>query len=176
MRGPPQHRSWRLIAAMLAALPSAVIVSVPRALTAQAGVESSTQASWDRCMLGISYGAPLKMAVSYARGRLVESLDGGHDACHYASSRLGIGGARLALGSSRTINALGGGAGISVGVLRTFGSPLHAERWRNYAGAAVHVLPALAFGGEFGYFVRLGDDAAGAPARRIFTWSFGFGF
>ncbi len=133
-------------------------------------------ALWDRCMLGIGYGAPFKLAVGYAGGRVVESQDGGSDQCHFAATKLGIGGVRFSLGSMRTINALGGAAGLSVGALRTFGSPLHAQPWRNYAGASLHILPALAFGGEIGYYVRLGNDVNGAPARRQITWSVGFGF
>ncbi len=132
--------------------------------------------SWRRCVVGLNYGAPLKLAVSAAYGRVTESQEGGNDACNYVSARLGVGGARMSLGSTRTINALGGAAGVSVGVLRTFGSPLHAQRWRNYAGASVLLMPALVLGGELGYYVRLGTDANGAPARRVFTWSAGFGF
>lgn len=127
-------------------------------------------------MVGVSYGAPLKMALSYATGRVIESDGEGADVCNYASAKVGIGGARLALGTSRTINALGGAAGVSVGLLRTFGTPLHAQPWRNHVGVAVHVLPALALGGELGYYVRIGKDANGAPAKRVITWSAGFGF
>lgn len=142
-------------------------------LGASRSARSQTQ-SWDRCMVGVSYGAPFKMAVSYARGRVLEAEDVGADVCNYASAKLGVGGARFALGTSRTSNALGGAAGLSVGVLRTFGTPLHAARWSNYAGAAVHVLPALGLGGEIGYFMRVGGH--GATPRRMVTWSMGFGF
>ena len=134
------------------------------------------QTRWGRCMVGVSYGAPLKMALSYATGRVIESDGDGADVCTYASAKVGIGGARLALGTSRTINALGGGAGASVGLLRTFGTPLHAQPWRNHVGVAVHVIPALGFGGELGYYVRVGKNASGAPAKRVITWSAGFGF
>ena len=145
-----------------------MLASAPRSIEAQT--------RWGRCMVGVSYGAPLKMALSYAAGRVTESDGEGADVCNYASAKVGIGGARLALGTSRSINALGGGAGVSVGLLRTFGSPLHAQPWRNHVGVAVHVLPALAFGGEIGYYVRIGNDAGGAPARRVITWSAGFGY
>ncbi len=127
-------------------------------------------------MVGVSYGAPLKMALSYATGRVIESDGDGADVCTYASAKIGIGGARLAIGRSRTINALGGGAGVSAGLLRTFGTPLHAQPWRNHVGVAVHLIPALGFGGELGYYVRIGHDASGARARRVITWSAGFGF
>jgi hypothetical protein len=131
---------------------------------------------WGRCVVGISYGAPLKLAVSTAYGRVVEGAGDGHDLCHYASARLGIGGARATVGTMRTVSRWGGALGVSAGVLRTFGSPLHAQRWRNYAGASVQLLPAIALGGELGYYVRLGGDVSGAPARRMVTWSVGFGF
>jgi hypothetical protein len=134
------------------------------------------QQRWGRCVVGLSYGAPLKMAVSYATGRVWESEDGGSDYCDYLSAKVGIGGARLALGESRTINALGGAAGLSVGVLRTFGSPWHAQPWRNHVGVALHVLPALALGGELGYYWRVGSDGAAGPKRGVLTWSVGFGF
>ena len=153
----------------------AVACTVTLALS---GATRSLQAQtrWGRCMVGVSYGAPLKMALSYATGRVIESDGEGADVCNYASAKVGIGGARLALGTSRTINALGGGAGASIGLLRTFGTPLHAQPWRNHVGVAVHVIPALGFGGELGYYVRIGNNANGAPATRVITWSAGFGF
>ncbi len=133
-------------------------------------------AGWRRCMVGVGYGAPFKLAVSYSSGLVRESSDGGADVCTYISGKVGIGGARLALGASRTIFALGGAAGASVGVLRTFGSPWHAQPWRNHVGVAMHLLPALGLGAEVGYYVRVGNDANGAPAKRLITWSTGFGF
>jgi len=135
---------------------------------------SAQNTRWGRCMVGVSYSAPLKLAVSYAHGRVYESPEGGADVCNYVSGKLGIGGARLMLGTSRTINTLGGGAGASVGLMRTFRTPLHATESSNYAGVTVHLLPAVAFGGELGYFVRVGGVSG--PSRRLFTWSAGFGF
>ena len=146
-----------------------LVASVSRPLQSQT-------TRWGRCMVGVGYGAPLKLALSYATGRVYESEDGGADVCNYLSTKLGIGGARVAVGTSRTINALGGAAGVSVGLLRTFGTPLHAQPWRNHIGVSIHVLPAIGLGGEIGYYMRLGNNASGAPARRVITWSAGFGF
>jgi hypothetical protein len=155
---------------------AAVMAAVLASTTIAAHALSAQNMRWGRCVVGVSYGAPFKMAVSYAAGRVWESEDGGGDYCDYVSTKVGIGGARLALGSSRTINALGGAAGLSVGLLRTFGNPWHAQPWSNHLGVAIHVLPALALGGELGYYVRVGGDAPGAPKRGILTWSVGFGF
>ena len=146
-----------------------IVVGSSRALEAQT-------IRWGRCMVGVGYGAPLKLSMSYATGRVSESESGGADVCDYLSTKLGIGGARLAVGRSRTINTLGGAAGVSVGLMRTFGTPLHAQPWRNHVGFSVHVLPAIGIGGEIGYYVRLGNDPSGAPAKRVITWSTGFGF
>jgi hypothetical protein len=132
---------------------------------------------WDRCMLGLTYGAPQKLALGYARGLVYEAYEGGADSCAYLGAKAGLSGSRLSLGIARTINALGGGVGLSAGVLRTYNRPLGAADNRSYAGVSVHLMPLFALGGELGWYVRLGRDEGVPDAqRRLLTWSAGFGF
>jgi hypothetical protein len=122
---------------------------------------------------GITYGAPLKLAVGAAVGIRHESQGG--DFCTYASPKLGMGGARFDLGLARNVGSFGGAGGVSGGILRTFGAPSRADRMSTYAGGSLHVLPVLAFGLELGYYKRLGGRA-GVGREHIIVWSLGFGF
>lgn len=128
------------------------------------------------CMAGITYGAPLKLAVSYGMGLLHES-DTGPDVCTLAVAKLGLGGAQGSVGVGTSFAPWGSGVMLTGNVLRTFGAPLKATPRRTYVGASVHVWPVLALGGELGYFVRVGDAAgASSSGERLVAWSVGFGF
>ncbi len=145
---------------------------------AAAGADSTGAAGWhlEQCLAGITYGAPLKWAVSYGGGYLRESITG-PDLCALAVAKLGIGGAQGSLGLGSSFSPWGSGVMVTANVLRTFGAPLKATPRRTYVGASVHLWPILALGGEVGYYTRLGDaPGASSSAKHLLTWSAGFGF
>jgi hypothetical protein len=164
-----------------------VLALTPRAIRAQptpgaasnTRVEKTTTASdgegWhvEQCMGGITYGAPLKLAASYGGGFLHES-NNGPDVCALGVAKLGLGGAQLSAGIGSSFAPWGTGVMLTGNLLRTFAKPLHATARANYVGASLHLWPALALGGELGYYVRLGDGAS--AGRRVLSWSVGVGF
>src|SRR4051812_42540680 len=56
---------------------------------------------FDQCLGGLTYGAPLKLAVAWAGG-LRKELASGQDVCAFVSPKIGLGGARLSAGVART--------------------------------------------------------------------------
>ena len=170
----------RIAAALvLTTLVSTVVQSQPAAVHRSAAVraaQSEDNWSMQRCLLGLTYGAPLKLAVGWGGGMVYESPDGGADICAFGAGKLGLGGARVSVGIARSVGAFGGGIGASAGVLRTFGAPYNAMPNRNYIGASLHVFPLLAIGGEIGWYTRIGSDTPGAPRRSMVAWSAGIGF
>lgn len=134
---------------------------------------------WDHCLAGITYGGPQKLAVSWGGGLVREGVgaNSGSDYCAFGAAKVGLGGVRGAIGIGQSRGPLGSGAALSAEVLRTFAAPLGASAKRTYVGVTAHLWPLLGFGGEIGYFVRLGD-AVGTPRaqRHVVTWSTGFGF
>lgn len=132
-------------------------------------------AGWHRgqCLGGLTYGAPLKLGVSWAGGFRKE-LANGQDVCAFIAPKLGLGGARLGVGLARTSGTFGGGAAVSAGIIRTFGAPSYADRQSTYAGASVHVFPLLVIGIELGWYHRL-DGVSGKGRENIIAWSLGIG-
>lgn len=128
----------------------------------------------DQCLGGLTYGAPLKLAVSWAGGMRKE-LANGQDVCAFVSPKLGLGGARLSMGIMRTVGTFGGGIGVSGGILRTFGAPSYADRMSTYAGGSLHVFPILGIGFELGSYHRLGGVSE-RGRKSIIVWSAGIGF
>ena len=155
------------------------LLAAPRAVHAQSTDDRPLKwEGWQRshCMAGLTYGAPMKLAVSYGTGYR-RQFDGGANACAMAIAKIGIGGVQGGVGFGRTVGALGGGAMLSANVLRTFASPLHASARRTYVGASVHYWPIIALGGEIGVYTRLGDaSGANSALQHIVSWSFGVGF
>ena len=139
---------------------------------------SDNERSWSlqRCMFGLSYGAPFKLAAGIAGGMVYQHPQGGADVCVFGGAKLGFGAARASLGIARTIGALGGGAAVSAGFLRTFSGAPGAEPRTSYAGVSLHLFPLLALGGEIGWYQRLGSEPGDNIPRSIVTWSAGFGF
>ena len=133
-------------------------------------------AGWHReqCLGGLTYGGPLKLAVSWAGG-LRKELAGGQDVCAFVSPKLGLGGARLTAGVARTLGTFGSGVALSGGILRTFGAPSYADRMSTYAGGSLHVFPIVAIGLELGAYRRLGG-VSGQGRKSILVWSAGIGF
>ncbi len=130
----------------------------------------------EQCIAGITYGAPLKWALSYGGGLLHES-NTGPDVCALAVAKIGIGGAQGSIGAGTSFAPWGTGVMITGNLLRTFGAPLKATPRRTYVGASLHLWPVLALGGEIGYYVRLGDPpGASTVGKRLVAWSAGFGF
>ena len=175
------HRRLHVLVAMVVA----IVGTISTPLGAQqpatppaASTDPFPHSPWSvqQCQLGLTYGAPLKLAVAWGGGLLYEQPEGGADVFIFGAAKLGLGGARLSTGIGRSIGALGGGAAFSVGVLRTFGAPANASPKRTYVGASMHFFPVFALGGEIGYYTRIGDDPLGAPKRAMITWSAGFGF
>ena len=164
-----------VFAAMPLAAQSGTPVAQPKSPTEAERLPHSPW-SYERCLLGLSYGAPLKLAIGIGGGLLYQDQNGGADICTFAAAKLGLGGARGSVGIGRSLGALGGGAAVSGGVLRTFGAPTNAMRMRTYVGGSLHLFPLLAIGGEIGWYTRIGTDPAAAPSRSMITWSAGFGF
>lgn len=127
----------------------------------------------DRCLLGVSYGSPLKLSVAAAGG--LRRAFASRSVCAYGATHLGLGGTRASIGSAVTIGRFASALGVSGGVLRTFGSPGgDAQRWRNYVGGSVHVWPLLGIHTEFGAYSLV---VRGAEAgQRLVTWSVGVGY
>lgn len=126
-----------------------------------------------RCLMGISYGSPLKLSLAVAGGlrRAFEH----RSVCSYGAVHLGLGGTRGSLGTAVTFGSFGSAVGASGGVLRTFGAPGgDAQRFRTYVGGSVHLWPVLGFHTEIGRYQLL--TRAGEDAQSITTWSIGFGY
>jgi hypothetical protein len=166
---------WRraLLAVCVAAVPIAIEAQPRRAQPDSAG--DAVRWQFDQCMGGLTYGAPLKWALSYGMGYVRESAK--QDLCVLGAAKVGFGGASANVGIANSLGAFGSGTAITAGVLRTFDRPLSASPRRTYVGASLHVWPLLALGGEIGLYTRMGADEAGqAHGRRLVAWSFGFGF
>lgn len=168
---------------LLGAVPVHVAVgqqAAPTALAANADAarEDMVAEGWhlEQCMAGITYGAPLKLAVAYGGGFLYES-NSRPDWCALVVAKIGLGGAQASTGIGTSFAPWGSGVMLTANVLRTFSSPLGATASRNYIGASLHVWPLLALGGELGYYTRMGDkDGESSAGKNIVAWSFGFGF
>lgn len=182
-RAPVLHAMW-VVVLLLSAMPA--MPAVPAVLVAQVRPEPAVPITimtddeaddtrWrvQRCLLGLSYGSPLKLYVAAAGGlrRAFES----RSVCAYGAVHVGLGGARGSLGSAVTFGRYGSAIGVSGGVLRTFGNPGgDADPRRTYVGGSVHVWPLLALHSEFGAYTRV--SRVGEAARRILVWSVGFGY
>ncbi len=126
-----------------------------------------------RCLLGLSYGSPLKLSVAVAGGlrRAFES----RTVCSYGAVHLGLGGTRASLGTAVTFGRYGSAVGVSGGALRTFGNPAgSALPQRTYVGGSVHVWPLLAVHTEVGAYSLV--TRSGEAGQRIVVWSVGFGY
>ncbi|MEP6781126.1 MAG: hypothetical protein ABJC26_14620 [Gemmatimonadaceae bacterium] len=156
------------------AMATAVFAQSASASSASAS-DSSNESGWHReqCLGGLTYGAPLKLAASWAGG-LRKELASGQDVCAFVAPKLGLGGARLSVGFARTLGTFGSGLAVSTGIIRTFGAPSYADRQSNYGGASLHVFPLLAIGVELGLYHRLGGKA-GQGRENIIVWSLGIG-
>lgn len=129
--------------------------------------------SMSRCLLGLSYGAPLKLSIAAAAGLRRAFED--RSVCTYGAVHLGLGGTKASLGTAVTLGRFGSAVGVSGGVLRTFGAPGgEAKRVRTYVGGSVHVWPVLGFHTDIGSYRLLTRN--GEAAQRITTWSIGFGY
>ena len=83
------------------------------------------------CLSGVTYGAPQKLAASYAGGFVREGVgDKASDYCAFVAIKLGFGGVRGAVGFAQAKGPLGSGAALSGNVLRTFSSPTGATAKR----------------------------------------------
>ena len=169
-----------MLLTLSALLPSAAIHAQAQPNPAVRAVLSGAQDEandkrWhlSRCLVGVSYGSPLKLYVAGAAG-LRRAFDD-RTVCSYGAVHLGLGGARASLGTAVTIGRFGSALGVSGGVLRTFGNPGgDADPRRNYLGGSVHVWPIIALHTEFGAYTRVAR--AGEAAQRILVWSVGFGY
>ena len=180
------RRVSRLVGRLFATVIAVISVNIMTAQLASAQTSAPTPSAntnsddelsgWHRnqCLGGLTYGAPLKLAVSWAGGMRKE-LAGGQDVCAFVSPKLGLGGARLSVGIARTLGTFGGGIALSGGILRTFGSPSYADRMSTYAGGSLHVFPILGIGLELGSYRRLGG-VLGQGRKSIIVWSAGIGF
>jgi hypothetical protein len=153
------------------ARPQSAAVQAPRDTTST----PTTRWQFDQCMGGLTYGAPLKWALSYGMGFVRESDT--IDLCFLGAAKIGFGGASFNVGLANSVGHFGSGGAVTVGLLRTFNDPLYAIAKRTYVGASVHVWPLFGLGGDIGYYTRTGTDAPGTRSGRgIVTWSAGFGF
>lgn len=156
------------------ASPNAAIVSAPTVSRSDSTHDDVGGWRFDQCLGGLTYGAPLKLAVAWAGGMRKE-LDNGQDVCAFVSPKIGLGGARISAGLARTFGTFGSGLAMSGGILRTFGAPSYADRMSTYAGGSLHVFPILGIGLELGTYRRLGG-IDGQGRKSIIIWSAGFGF
>ena len=151
-------------------------VSAPRTLpVASAGDDDADDRRWRpaRCLLGLSYGSPLKLSIAAAGGLRRAFTD--RTVCAYGAAHVGLGGARASLGTAVTIGRFGSAIGVSGGVLRTFGAPAgEAQRFRTYVGGSVHLWPLLGIHSDLGAYQLL--TRTGEEAQRLVTWSVGFGY
>lgn len=139
----------------------------------QPDFEDDTGWGMSRCLLGLSYGSPLKLSVAAAAGLRRAFED--RSVCTYGAVHLGLGGMKASLGTAVTLGRFGSAVGVSGGVLRTFGAPGgDAQRFRTYVGGSVHVWPVLGFHTDIGTYQLLTRN--GEAAQRITTWSVGFGY
>ncbi len=176
----PSHLATRVSAFAFAM--TCLFMPLPQTLHAQSVISpnkadsESDRSGWhaEQCLGGLTYGAPLKLAVSWAGGMRKE-LASGQDVCAFVSPKLGLGGARLTAGIARTVGTFGGGVAVSGGILRTFGAPSHADRMSTYAGGSLHVFPLVGIGLELGSYHRLGG-VSGQGRKSIIVWSAGIGF
>jgi hypothetical protein len=130
----------------------------------------------EQCMMGLTYGAPMKLAAAYGGGLLREPASGA-DVCIPLIAKVGFGGAQGSIGIGTSFGPWGSGVMLTGNVLRTFSAPLNATGNRTYLGASLHVWPVLALGGEIGYMWRMSDAPGESTAgKKIWTWSAGFGF
>lgn len=136
---------------------------------------AAPQWQFEQCMGGLTYGAPLKWALSYGMGLVRETEQ--RDWCFLGAAKVGFGGASLSAGLANSMGHFGSGVAVTGGVLRTFNDPMGAIARRTYVGGSVHLWPILALGGEVGLYRRMGSDAPGTPrGRTMLVWSTGFGF
>ncbi|MBC8087206.1 MAG: hypothetical protein H7Z40_08050 [Phycisphaerae bacterium] len=165
-----------LIACTRALLAVACVAPLTGAQSSTAANADSTASGWnaEQCLGGLTYGAPLKLAASWAGG-LRKELENGQNVCAFVSPKVGLGGARLGVGFARTTGTFGGGVAASAAVIRTFGSPSYADRQSTYAGAWLHYFPLLGIGLELGWYKRLGG-VSGRGRESIIAWSAGIGF
>lgn len=152
----------------------------PQAITSRADTSRAADApgGWhlEQCIAGLTYGTPLRWALSYGGGLLHEPVEG-RDICVLMVGKIGFGGVQASAGVGSSFGAVGGGAMVTANLLRTFGAPRAASPRSTYAGASLHLWPLLGLGGEVGYYVRLSDAAnAPSPGKRFVGWSAGFGF
>lgn len=165
-----------LPSAALSATVSAQVQPAPAVRPILSGVnDDADDRRWhmSRCLLGVSYGSPLKVYVSAAAG-LRRAFDA-RTVCTYGAVHLGLGGVRTSLGTAVTLGRFGSALGVSAGVLRTFGNPAgNADARRSYVGGSVHVWPVFALHSEFGAYSRVARSGEGP--QRIFVWSAGFGY
>ncbi len=167
-----------LCVAFVAAAPARAQPVAPRPTVVGGGSQLPDDADdmrWrmSRCLLGLSYGSPLKLSVSAAGGLRRAFED--RSVCAYGAVHLGLGGTRASLGTAVTLGRFGSAVGLSGGVIRTFGAPGgDALRYRTYVGGSVHLWPVLGFHTDLGTYSLLTRD--GEAAQRITTWSVGFGY
>lgn len=150
-----------------------------RAASARASADSTPSGvSWqfDQCMGGLTYGAPLKWALSYGMGLVRESPTS--DWCLLTAAKVGLGGAGINVGVANSLGHFGSGASLTAGVLRTFNRPAGtALAERTYVGLSLHLWPILGLGGEIGVYSLVGSALEGSNrGSRLITWSTGFGF
>jgi hypothetical protein len=163
------------LAAWLSAVPTVTWAQATPAASDSTPRTPTTRWQFDQCMGGLTYGAPLKWALSYGMGFVRESEK--RDWCFLGAAKVGFGGASFNVGLANSLGHWGSGVAITGGLLRTFNDPMGAIAKRTYVGGTVHVWPLLALGGEIGYYTRIGKDPAGLTrGRGMVTWSTGFGF
>lgn len=164
------------VAAWLCAVPTVAWAQTASSTARDSTLRTpTTRWQFDQCMGGLTYGAPLKWALSYGMGLVRESEK--RDWCFLGAAKVGFGGASFNVGLANSLGHWGSGVAVTGGLLRTFNDPMGAVAKRTYVGGSVHVWPLLALGGEIGYYTRLGTDPTGLTrGRGMVTWSTGFGF
>src|SRR5262245_24084881 len=114
---------------------------------------------------GLHFGGPQR--ASLAVGALAVPTRGDSRFGFVALAEPGLGGAKVRAGLALVTGFITGFE-LQGSLLRTFGNPVHSERWQTYAGGEIHAMFVL-------INVGIGEYAAIGGGRSITTLTFGLG-
>ena len=104
------------VAGMLGAVPAPLAAQGPGATAPDRVARMATTTRWqfEQCMGGLTYGAPLKWALSYGMGFVTESET--RDWCVLGAAKVGFGGASMNVGIANALGHWGSGTAVTAGV------------------------------------------------------------
>jgi hypothetical protein len=114
---------------------------------------------------GLHFGGPQR--ASLALGALAVPTAGDSRFGLVALAEPGLGGAKVRAGLALVTGFITGFE-LQGSLMRTFGNPVHSERWQTYAGGEVHAMFVL-------INIGIGEYAAIGGGKSITTLTFGLG-